>query len=247
MALVRDQGIVLSGYPFGEADRIVVFISPKRGKVRAVARGIRRTRSRFGGRLEPLTHVEMVLYQGRNLPTVTQVAVIEPFPRLRGDLDSVMVAGTMADAVRKVVVEDEPSGRLFLLLRRGLDAVEHGAGGMDLVTAFLLKLMDALGQAPALRYCASCGRDDLLYRFSLAGGGLMCRSCDLGGAFRLRAGLADYLARLATADLSGFTRPDGEMAGDAVGLARRFVEFHIETGLRAPAYGALAGGRASAG
>ena len=242
MTLRRDQGIVLRGYPFGEADRIVVLVSPNHGKIRVVARGIRRTKSRFGGRLEPLTHVDLVLYQGRNLATVTQVSVIEPFPRLRRDLDAVLVAGTMAEAVGKVVVEGEPSHRIFLLLQRGLHAVEQGAGGMDLVTSFLLKLMDALGLAPALRYCAACGRQATLDRFSLAGGGLVCSTCDVGSVFRLREGLTDHLARLSNAELSGFTEPDGKLAGDAVGLTRRFVEFHIESGLAGLAYGALNGG-----
>ena len=242
MKLRRDQGIVLRGYPFGEADRIVVLVSPNHGKVRAVAKGIRRTKSRFGGRLEPLTHVDLVLYQGRNLATVTQVSVIEPFPRLRRDLDAVLVAGTMAEVIDKVVVEDEPSHRLFLLLQRGLHALEQGAGGMDLVASFLLKLMDALGQAPALKNCAACGRREELDRFSLAGGGLVCDTCDVGGSFRPREGLTAHLARLSTAELSGFTKPDGRLAGDAVGLTRRFVEFHIESGLAGLAYGAVNGG-----
>lgn len=242
MTLRREQGIVLRGFPFGEADRIVVFVSPNQGQLRAVARGVRRTKSRFGGRLEPLTHVDLVLYQGRNLPTITQVSVIEPFPRLRNDLDAVLAAGSMAEVIGKVVVEGEPSHRLFLLLQRGLHALENGARGMDLVTSFLLKLMDALGQAPALRWCAACGGDGPLERFSLAGGGLVCRRCDAGGSFRLREGLTAYLAGLAISDLSGFTGEDGPMAGDAVGLARRFVEFHIESGLSGLAYGSLNGG-----
>ena len=242
MTLRRDQGIVLRGYPFGEADRIVVFLSPNHGKVRAVAKGIRRTKSRFGGRLEPLTHVDLVLYQGRNLAIVTQVSVIEPFPHLRRDLDAVLVAGAMAEAIGKVVVEGEPSHRLFLLLQRGLHALEQGAGGLDLVASFLLKLMDALGQGPALRYCAACGRQEVLDRFSLAGGGLVCDTCEVGGVFRLREGLTAHLARLSTAELCGFTEPDGRLAGDAVGLTRRFVEFHIESGLTGLAYGALNGG-----
>lgn len=242
MMLRRAQGIVLRGFPFGEADRVVVFVSPNEGKIRAVARGVRRTKSRFGGRLEPLTHVDLVLYQGRNLPTITQVSVIEPFPRLRNDLDAVLAAGSMAEVIGKVVVEGEPSHRLFLLLQRGLHALEAGAGGMDLVTSFLLKVMDALGQAPALRWCAACGENSPLDRFSLAGGGLLCTRCDAGGSFRLRGGLTTYLATLAASELSGFTEGDGVLAGDAAGLVRRFVEFHIEAGLSGLAYGSLARG-----
>lgn len=242
MSLFSDQGIVLRGYPFGEADRIVVLVSPNQGKVRAVAKGVRRTKSRFGGRLEPLTHVDLLLYQGRSLATVTQVSVIEPFPRLRLDLDAVMTAGAMAEAVGKATVEGEPSHRLFLLLQRGLHALESGAGGMDLMASFLLKLMDALGQAPALSGCAGCGREGPHDRFSLAGGGLFCPACDPGRAFRLREGLAAYMSGLASASFSGFCGPDGEMAAEAVGLARRFAEYHIEAGLAGLAYGGVNGG-----
>ena len=241
MTLRRDQGIVLRGYPFGEADRIVVLVSPNHGMVRAVAKGVRRTKSRFGGRLEPLTHVDLVLFQGRNLATITQVSIIEPFPRLRCDLDAVLVAGTMAEAIGKVIVEDEPSHRLFLLLQRGLQALEQGAGGLDLVASFLLKLMDALGQAPALRHCAACGRREVLDRFSLEGGGLVCETCDVGGAFRMREGLTGHLARLSTADFFEFKEPDGVLAADAVGLARRFAEYHLEARLAGLAYSTIKG------
>ncbi len=237
MSIRHDQGIVLRGYPFGEADRVVVIVSPNHGQVRAVAKGVRRTKSRFGGRLEPLTHVDLVLYQGRNLATVTQVSVIEAFPRLRLDLDAVMVAGAMAEAVGKVVVEEEPSHRIFLLLLRGLRALEEGAGGMDLMASFLLKLSEAIGQAPALEHCAACGVRNRLGRFSMAGGGLICEGCDAGGTFRLRDGLTEHLVRLSAADLAGFTSRDSKLATDAVGLARRFVEYHIESGLSGLAFG----------
>ena len=243
MSIRHDQGIVLRGYPFGEADRVLVIVSPNHGEVRAVAKGVRRTKSRFGGRLEPLTHVDLVLYQGRNLATVTQVSVIEAFPRLRQDLDAVMVAGTMAEAVGKVVVEEEPSHRIFLLLLRGLRALEEGAGGMDLMASFLLKLSEAIGQAPALEHCAACGARGRPGRFSMAGGGLICEGCDGGGTFRLRDGLTEHLVRLAAADLSGFTSPDSKLAADAAGLARRFVEYHIESGLVGLAFGIARGPR----
>ena len=231
MALRSDQGIVLRGYSFGEADRIVVLLSPNHGKIRTVAKGLRKTKSRFGGRLEPLTHVDLVLYEGRNLDTITQVSVIAAFPKLRLDLDAVLVAGTMAEAVDKVAVEGEPSHRLFLLLQRGLKAVENGARGHDLVTAFLLRLMDALGLAPALNHCASCGRDEDLNRFSLAGGGTICDSCGTPGAVRLRPGLTRYLAVLSGSDFADLPAPDETLSGEAVGVARRFVEYHIETQL----------------
>ena len=173
-----------------------------------------------------------MLYEGRNLDTITQASVILAFPKLRLDLDAVLAASTMADAIDKVAVEGEPSHRLFLLLQRGLKALEAGVRGQDLVTAFLLKMMEATGQTPALTHCASCGNSEGLHRFSLAGGGVMCDTCGVSGAVRLRKGLTQYLAVLAGVDFNDMLVADPSLSGDALGIARRFVEYHIETELK---------------
>lgn len=228
MALRHDQGIVLRSYPFGDADRVVVLISPNHGKIRTVAKGVRKTKSRFGGRLEPFTHVDLVLYEGKNLDTITQAAVLEPFPRLRGDLDAVVAAGTMVEAVDAVAQEGESSIRLFLLLQRGLKALEAGERSQDLITSFLLKLADVVGVAPSLVQCASCGRLEDLHRFSFGGGGSVCDRCRVDGAVKLRDGLTEYLADLASAELMNLPRGDDSLAGEAMGIARRFVEYHLD-------------------
>lgn len=228
MALRHDQGIVLRSYPFGDADRVVVLLSPNHGKIRTVAKGVRKTKSRFGGRLEPFTHVDLVLYEGRNLDTITQVAVLEPFPRLRENLDSVVAAGTMVEAADAVAQEDEASIRLFLLLQRGLKALEMGERSQDLITAFLLKLAEVVGVAPSLSNCASCGRFENLHRFSFGGGGSICDRCRVEGTVKLRDGLTDYLATLASAELADLPPVDESLSGEAMGIARRFVEYHLD-------------------
>lgn len=228
MGLKHDQGIVLRSYPFGEADRVVVLLSPNSGKIRTVAKGVRKTKSRFGGRLEPFTHVDLVLYEGRNLDTITQVAVLEPFPKLRTNLDAVVAAGTMVEAADAVAQEEESSIRLFLLLQRGLKALEAGKYGPDLMTSFLLKLADVVGVAPSLVHCASCGRLEGLHRFSFAGGGVVCDTCYVDGAVRLRDGITAYLAGLAEAELTSLPLTDESFAGEAMGIARRFVEYHLD-------------------
>jgi DNA repair protein RecO (recombination protein O) len=228
MALRHDQGIVLRSYPFGEADRVVVLLSPNHGKIRTVAKGVRKTKSRFGGRLEPFTHVDLVLYEGRNLDTITQVAVLEPFPRLRASLDAVIAAGTMVEASDAVAQEDESSIRLFLLLQRGLKALEAGAASQDLITSFLLKLADVVGVAPSLRQCASCGRLEDLHRFSFGGGGVVCDRCRTEGSVKLRDGLTEYLAVLAEAEMTTLPPRDEALSGEAMGIARRFVEYHLD-------------------
>jgi DNA repair protein RecO (recombination protein O) len=229
MAIRHDQGIVLRSYPFGEADRVVVLLSPNRGKLRTVARGIRKTKSRFGGRLEPFTHVDLVLYQGRgDLETVTQVTVIEAFPHLRGDLDRVVAAGTMVEVADAVAQEHETSARLFLLLQRGLRALDAAPAHPDFVAAFLLKAAGVVGLAPALERCAGCGTDRDLTRFSFAEGGVLCERCRTPGAYALRPGLTDYLATIAAADLAGLPVADPSFSPEAMGVARRFVEYHLE-------------------
>lgn len=228
MALVHDQGIVLRSYPFGDADRVVVLLSPNHGKIRTVAKGVRKTKSRFGGRLEPFTHVDLVLYEGRNLDTITQVAVLEPFPKLRNDLDAVIAAGTMVEVADAVAQEDEPAIRLFLLLQRGLKSLEAGKRGPDLITAFLLKLADVVGVAPSLLECAGCGRVEGLHRFSFASGGSVCDSCAVDGSVRLGAGVTEYLAGLARSELMSLPATDDTLTGEAMGIARRFVEYHLD-------------------
>jgi DNA repair protein RecO (recombination protein O) len=232
MAIRHDQGIVLRSYPFGEADKVIVLLSPNNGKLRTVAKGIRKTKSRFGGRLEPFSHVDLVLYEGRNLDTITQVSMIEPFHVLRSDLDRVVAAGTMVEIADAVAQENESSVRLFLLLQRGLRALDSGPEHLDLLTAFLLKAAGAIGVAPALDQCAGCGRTDDLHRFSFSAGGVLCARCRTAGAYALRDGLTEHLAMLAAVDLAEMPPSNDTFAGEARGVARRFIEYHLERQIR---------------
>ena len=228
MAIRNDQGIVLRGYPFGESHRVVVLVSPNHGKLRTVAKGVRKTKSRFGGRLEPLTHVDLVLYEGKNLDTITQVSIINAFPHLRNDLDRLLAAGTMIEVVDAVVQEDEPSQRMFLLLQRGLTVLDHGPAHPDLVTAFLLKAAAIIGVAPALDTCAGCGATDGLGWFSFAAGGSLCRQCRTPGSYALRAGLVPYLAAVAAADIHRLPDADESFSPEGLGVTKRFFEYHLE-------------------
>jgi len=228
MGLKSDQGIVLRGYPFGEADRVVVILSPNSGKLRTVAKGVRKTKSRFGGRLEPFTHVDLVLYEGRNLDTITQVEVIEAFPVVRTDLDRVLVAGTMVEAIDAVTQENESSLRAFLLLQRGLRTLENGPPHADLTTAFLLGIAEVVGIAPAFDHCAGCGRTDDLVRFSFGDGGVLCERDRTPGALALRDGVTDYLARLSRSTLDDLPEANPDFSSEAIGITKRFLEYHLD-------------------
>jgi len=228
MAIRHDAGIILRTYPFGEADRVVVFVSPVRGKVRAVAKGVRKTTSRFGGRLEPYVHVDLVVYEGRSLDTITEVETVHAFPRLRADLGKIVVASVMAEAVDAVVQEGEPSVALFDLLGDGLDALERDAAPAELVPAFLLRLAEVVGVRPSLDVCASCGRADHLDRFSFGGGGVVCSRCGADGSVRLRAGVVASLAALRGLPFTALPVFDPPLIAEATGVARRFVEHHLD-------------------
>ena len=228
LAIRNDQGIVLRGYPFGESHRVVVLLSPNHGKFRTVAKGVRKTKSRFGGRLEPLTHVDLILYEGKNLDTITQVSIVNAFPHVRNDLDRVLAAGTMVEVVDAVVQEDEPSQRMFLLLQRGLTVLDHGPPHPDLVTSFLLKAAAIIGVAPALDSCAGCGKREGLRWFSFSAGGSLCDPCRTPGSYSLREGLVLHLATVASADLHRLPESDDSYSREGLGVTKRFMEYHLE-------------------
>jgi DNA repair protein RecO (recombination protein O) len=134
----------------------------------------------------------------------------------------------MVEAADAVAQEEEAAIRLFLLLQRGLKTLEAGVRSPDLITAFLLKLADVVGVAPSLLQCASCGRVENLHRFSFGGGGSICDACRVDGAVRLREGVTEYLAALAGSELMSLPASDTAYAKEAMGIARRFVEYHLD-------------------
>jgi len=230
MAIKNDQGIVLRTYSFGEADKVVVLISPASGKLRCVAKGIRKTKSRFGGRLEQFVHVDLVLYEGRNLGTITQAEIVEAYPKLRTDLIAVSAAATMAEITDLVVQEEEPSVGMFLLLQRGLGALEEGGHQTDLLTHFMLRTAGIIGFTPALDTCASCG-SDAIERFSFSAGGAVCRDCSPADSVRLGVGVAEHLLQVANREATTHSH----LAEDAQGVARKFLEFHLERSVKSMA------------
>ena len=228
LMLRHDRGIVLRSYPFGEADRIVVLLSPQSGKLRTVAKGVRKTKSRIGGRLESFSDVDLVVYEGRNLDIINQVSVRDPHAGMRTELDRVTAASTMAEATDAVAQEDESSVALFELLSEGLGVLDSGPAHPDIVTAFLLQLAGVVGLAPSLEVCAGCGRETGLDRFSFSAGGVVCESCRPDGAVKLRTGMTAYLAGLANTELAELSDADESMSGEAMGVVRRFMEYHLE-------------------
>ena len=228
----KEQGIVLRSVKLGEADKIVSILTQGSGKVRGVAKGIRKTTSRFGGRLEPFTHVNLMLYRGRGaLDTITQVEIIAPHRNIRDDLGLFAAGETMLEAVDKVAEEHERNVRLALLLLSGLRALDaRPADPAAVAESFLLKLLSLSGFHPALTACAVCGSADV--RLWSAGlGGAVCPSCTDHEAAAVEPATLALLAHLATVDLT-----DAGVVLDADERTRRrarsllfgFTEYHLE-------------------
>jgi DNA repair protein RecO (recombination protein O) len=240
VAVYKSKGIVLRSIRYGEADRIVDLYTSDAGLVSAIAKGIRRTKSRFGARLEPLSCVDFMAYQGRTLDTVTQVEVLRSFHGVREDLDRFEAASGLVGTVRALSGGDEPDRRVFNLLYRGLENLEHRESDHDsLQAAFSLKLSMLAGYALQLDSCMGCGLDveeatesHIYYAPNL--GGVLCAGCRpaTGEAFPLPPGAVDALGGLISKPLRDAEIPDGLKES-----VKRVVRSHVFT--HAPGSSAL--------
>jgi DNA repair protein RecO (recombination protein O) len=179
----KIEAVVLRSIRFGEADRVLHLYSAERGRLGAVAKGVRRTRSRMGGRLEPLSRVRLVLHEGRgDLCTVSAVDTVRPHTELREHRGSLERASEACEAVLRLLDSAEPNRAAYYLLCNQLELLdsrpEAASRGQSL--AFRLKLLLAAGFAPELASCASCGEAEHLAGFSPAAGGVVCGSCEAG-------------------------------------------------------------------
>lgn len=233
MALYKEQGIVLRTIRLGEADRIVTLLTQGSGKVRAVAKGVRKTRSKFGARLEPFTHVDLLLYRGRELDIVTQAEIITPFREIRDSYERFTAGEVVLEAIDRVTEEHERSVRTFMLLLGALRQLARTGDPPVVVDAFLLKLASLAGFRPHLSACAACGTPGPHLRFSVSQGGMVCESCRSGAAVRLAEATPPYLAALLDGEWETTEQADDEVRSEGSGLVRAFVEYHFDRPLRA--------------
>jgi len=235
MSLLRDDGVVLRTYRLGEADRIIVVMTAEHGKVRAVAKGVRKTASKFGSRLEPMTHVALLLWKGRgDLATVNQVEVIERHWNIREDLDRMNAGLAMLEVVDQVSQEDHADPAVLETLVKALRVLDDPAREHALVApSFFLRVLELEGASPLLDVCASCGDDEApLVAFDFSLGGALCRTCRRGRPLSPEA--LELLRRILGGDLGavlGGPPPPG--AAEVAELATEAVEIHLDRRLRA--------------
>lgn len=231
MPLYKEQGVVLRQHKLGEADKIITLMTQGSGKIRGVAKGIRRTKSRFGARLEPFTHVSVMLYRGSGaLDTITQAEIVNQHRHVREDLGLFAAGETMLEAVDKVAEEHERNVKLFVLLLQGLRTLDaQPADGVAVSESFLLKLLSVSGFHPSLTACAVCGATQPAL-FSSGQGGAVCTRCAEPEAEPVSSAALDALALLASAGLedSGALVFDDRPRREARNLLYAFTEFYIE-------------------
>ncbi len=231
MSLYRDVGVVLRTYKLGESDRIVVIHTKAHGKVRAVAKGVRKTSSRFGSRLEPLSHIVVQLYQGRDLDIVSQVELVETFKTLRTDLDRMSRGAAIVEVIDQLSQERQPNARLYDMAVGALRAVDHWPSPL-VVPALYLKLLAADGVGIDFDRCAVCSSEDGLVSLSLRNGGVLCANHRDGMA------MSDQARRIMSLIVSGrmnaaLELPVGTATFEVDRLATSLMESHIERRLSA--------------
>src|SRR5690554_3627652 len=235
VALYRDEGIVLRVQKLGEADRIVTLLTREHGKVRAVAKGVRRTSSRFGARLEPFMVVDLQLHEGRNLDVVTQAETIGSYARAISEDYPLYTAGaTMLEAADRLVADErEPAVQQFWLLAGALRALsERRQDATLLMDSYLLRALAIAGWAPTFTDCGRCGEPGPHHAFSVASGGAVCSRCRPPGSPSPAPETFVLLAALLSGDWDVAEAATDRNRREASGLVAAYSQFHLERTLR---------------
>jgi DNA repair protein RecO (recombination protein O) len=237
--LYRDEAIVLRTHKLGEADRIITLLTRQHGRVRAVARGVRRTSSRWGSRLEPFTHVDLQIAEGRSLDVITQAETRTPYGAgLGGDYERYTAGTAMLETADRLASEDkQPMLQQFLLLVGGLRAMaarEHPAS--QVLDSYLLRSLAVAGYAPSFDHCVRCGDEGPHRWFNPSAGGAMCADCRLPGSATPAAPTIAVLGALLAGDWALVHAAEPRHLKEASGVVAAYLAWHLERGLRSLAY-----------
>ncbi|WP_430868899.1 DNA repair protein RecO [Demequina aurantiaca] len=235
MPLYRDHAIVLRTHKLGEADRIITFLTRHHGKVRAVAKGVRRTTSRIGARTEPFMLVDVQFYEGRNLDIVSQVETLEPYARrISEDYALYTSATAMVETADKLVdLEKEPANEQYRLLHGALGTLSRRGHDPGLVLdSFLLRSLSIAGYEPSFHECASCGKPGPHRAFVVAGGGAVCEACRPSGAAAPAVETFELLTGLLRGDWAAADASEERYRREAAGLIAAYTQFHLERKVR---------------
>ena len=238
--LYRDEAVVLRTQKLGEADRIVTLLTRRHGRVRAVAKGVRRTGSKFGSRVEPFMHVDLQLHSankenGSGLDIVTQAETLAPYGEAIASDYGRYTAGTaVLEAAERLTAEErEPSLRLYLLVVGALKALANGEHAPSLVLdAFILRALAISGYEPVLDGCAVCGEPGPHRAFAVGSGGLVCRDHRPPGSAAVTPSGVELLLALISGDWKLADGAEPKTQREASGLVAAYLQWHLERGLR---------------
>lgn len=235
MSLYRDSGVVLRTQKLGEADRIITLLTRRHGRIRLVAKGVRRTSSRIGARLEPFSHVDVQCYTGRSLDVATQMVTLDAFGGTLSRDYARWTAGTaMLEAAERFTEnEKDPALQQYLLLLGGLRALaESGRDPVLVLDAFLVRSLSIAGYAPSFSECAGCGAPGPHRFFSIPGGGASCGSCKPPACAAPGAETLALLGALLCGDWEAAESSAPRARREASGLVAAYLQWHLERGLR---------------
>ncbi|MBO1804795.1 DNA repair protein RecO [Leucobacter ruminantium] len=233
MPLYREEGVVLRTQKLGEADRIVTLLTRGRGLLRAAAKGVRRTSSKFGARLEPFMVADLQLFEGRTLDTITQAETLAPYgPRITADYERYRAGSVMAETAERLA-EGAPSREQYALLVGALRTLAAGRIPPELVRdGYLLRAMGLAGWSPGFESCVVCGAPGPHTAVAVQLGGVTCESCRPPGSPRLDPASVELLAALVRGDWDAALSSGERERGQAAGIAAAYTQFHLERGLR---------------
>ncbi len=235
MSLYRDDGVVLRTQKLGEADRIVTVLTRNHGRVRAVGKGVRRTSSKFGARLEPFSHVDVQFHTGRSLDIVTQVESLDAYGgSIAGDYGRYTAGTAMLETAERLTdVEKEPAVQQYLLLVGGLRALaagEHASGAV--LDAYLLRSLAVAGYAASFDDCTRCGAPGPHRWFSVESGGSVCRDDRPPGSVTINEESLRVLSALLTGDWEIVDGADPRFLRESTGVVAAYTQWHLERALR---------------
>ncbi len=231
--LYREEGVVLRTHKLGEADRIVTLLTRGRGLLRAVAKGVRRTSSKFGARLEPFMVADLQCFEGRSLDTITQAETLGAYgPPISADYDRYRAGSVMVETAERLA-EGGPSHEQYALLLGALRTLAAGRIPPELVRdGYLLRTMGIAGWTPGFDACVRCGAPGPHTVVVIQLGGVVCENCRTPGAPRLDPGSIALLSALLSGDWDTALASSERERGQAAGIAAAHVQWHLERGIR---------------
>ena len=231
----RTEGIVLRHHKLGEADRIIVLLTPEHGQVRAVAKGVRRTSSKLGATLEPFMHVDVQLLQGKNLHTVTQAQLLHPYgDPIAANYERYTAAAVMVETAERLTSTDvDTTGPRFRLLPAALAiASRWRCPGPTIMDSYLLRALSTAGWAPSFTHCARCGAEGPHEALNIPLGGSVCSTCRPAGSRSPDPGTVRLLAALLSGAWEIVASATASQVREADSIVGEYLQWHLERAVK---------------